>query len=116
MDQRLAELNEARSVQGLKPIAIGSGIHTGPVIAGNVGNMHKAQYTVIGDTVNLASRREGLNKDYGSTVVLSQTTWEALPADFVATLKATRLAAVEIRGKAAGSRLVLSPVSLRWKS
>ena len=99
MGQRLQELNRQRQASGRPAIAIGSGIHTGPVIAGNVGNARRAQFTVIGDTVNLASRLEGLNKDYGSTIVLSQSTWEALPPDARDSLSATRLPTVEIRGK-----------------
>ncbi len=70
----LAELNRHFIASDLPPLAIRIGLHTGEAIVGNLGSQKRFDYTVIGDTVNLASRLEGLNKFYGSTVMASEVT------------------------------------------
>ena len=98
MRTRLAELNEERSRSGRGSVRIGIGMHSGQVIAGNVGSSRKLQYTVIGDAVNVASRLESLNKEYGSYLLMSGATYELL-GEAAAGLRFDEIRGAEIRGK-----------------
>jgi adenylate cyclase len=78
MDRALAALNARWETAGLPRLRMGIGIHTGSVFAGNVGGRDRIKYTVIGDPVNVASRVEGLNKDLGTTILVTEETLTAV--------------------------------------
>ncbi|MBI3544165.1 MAG: adenylate/guanylate cyclase domain-containing protein [Deltaproteobacteria bacterium] len=75
----LEELNKEFEKKYGLTIDIGIGINTGPVTVGNFGSSRVFSYTVIGDNVNLASRLEGVNKEYGTKIIVSETTYAQLP-------------------------------------
>ncbi len=74
MIAKLAELNRSFAERGIQAIDIGVGINTGDAVVGNMGAAIRFDYTAIGDNVNLASRLEGLNKVYGTHVIVSEAT------------------------------------------
>ena len=78
MISTLQRLNGVRAERKQPPIAIGVGLNTGEVVAGNIGSPKRMSYTVIGDSVNLASRLEGATKLYGGSILLSEFTYRAL--------------------------------------
>jgi adenylate cyclase len=95
MRKVLREINEYRAKEAKPPIRIGIGIHTGTVAAGMLGGALQSEYTVIGDAVNVASRIEGLTKEHHVDVLISETTFAALPEP----RRGEKLAAAEIRGR-----------------
>jgi adenylate cyclase len=88
MLDRLAELNRERQEEAAAgnlrfiPIKIGVGLNTGRCVVGNMGSDMRFQYTVLGDSVNLASRLEGQTKSYGVQILLGSRTAEALRDKF----------------------------------
>ncbi len=74
MRQGLEELNTNRVKEGKIPFRHGIGIHTGEVLAGNTGSEDQPSYALIGDTVNLASRLQGLNKEFCTEIIFSEST------------------------------------------
>ena len=78
MIRELNRLNEKWAAEGRPALDIGIGISTGPMIAGNIGSEAIMSYTVIGDAVNLGARLESLNKQYGTRIIISEATRDAL--------------------------------------
>jgi adenylate cyclase len=72
MDQALRELNQRWEAAGLPRLRMGIGLHTGEVFAGNVGGAAKLKYAVVGDPVNVTARLESLNKDLGTTILMTE--------------------------------------------
>lgn len=74
----LVEFNREAEEKGYSPIALGIGINTGDIVAGNMGSEKRFDYTVMGDSVNLASRLEGQSKQYGVEIIASEYTLASL--------------------------------------
>jgi adenylate cyclase len=96
MKDTLEALNRQWEEEGRPPLKIGVGVNSGPVAVGNMGSDRLFDYTAIGDNVNLASRLEGLNKYYGTNILISQATAEALENGFIL----RDVDRVQVKGKA----------------
>ena len=96
MLQKVAYLREKWLMEGKPKIEIGIGICTGEVFIGNIGSEARMEYTVIGDTVNLASRIESFNKVYKTNLLVSSSTYSYI-SDVADVIKINE---VKIRGKA----------------
>lgn len=77
MQTRLVEMREAWKKEGKAELTVRVGINTGPMVVGNMGSKTRMDYTMMGDAVNLASRLEGANKQYGSYSMISHSTYSA---------------------------------------
>lgn len=77
MAHRVDELRAQWRAEGKPDINIGLGVNTGRVVVGNMGSRKRFNYTVLGDPVNLASRLEGVNKEYSTRIVVSESTYRS---------------------------------------
>ena len=84
MVARLEQLNMDWQKRGMDSIAIGIGVNSGPVNVGNMGSEKRLSWTAMGDNVNLASRLEGMTKQYRSSIIISESTYSEIKHQFVA--------------------------------
>ncbi len=81
MESRLAELNKRFKEKQLPSLSHGIGIHTGQVLAANIGSPNRLSYLLVGDTVNLASRLQAKTRDLDVAMIISQQTISNLKQD-----------------------------------
>ena len=93
----LESWNEAQRAAGKRTLRHGIGIHSGSVIAGNIGSGDRLSYALVGDTVNVASRIQALNKEFGTTVLVSAAT----QARLASSAGLVALPAARVKGHAA---------------
>ena len=95
MRQRLRQWNARPEQAGKPPLRHGIGIHTGTVLAGNIGSAERLSYALVGDPVNLASRIQGLTKDLHADILISDATRRRLDA----AVEVEELPAVTVKGR-----------------
>ncbi|MEO0489685.1 MAG: adenylate/guanylate cyclase domain-containing protein, partial [Cyanobacteria bacterium J06659_2] len=109
MRQALAELREQQKAAGKPLFFHGIGISFGEVIAGNIGSVQRLEYTVIGDTVNVASRIEGLTKQLGTDILITQALYDQVRED----VEAIDMGAHRLHGREQDAVQVYSLVGLK---
>ena len=95
MQKRLAALRPKWKKEGKPAMEVRCGVNTGVMIVGNMGGKDRFDYTVIGDSVNLASRLEGANKQYGSKIMISDMTFQHVKGKVVV----RELDLIQVKGK-----------------
>lgn len=95
MIKKLKKLNEELEKEGLPEIKIGIGLFNGKATVGNIGSSERLSYTVMGDTVNTASRLEGLNKEYGTQIIVGESVMKKAKGEYIFKF----LGAVKVKGK-----------------
>jgi adenylate cyclase len=95
MMERLKELQREWEQRGIPKLDIGIGLSTGAVTVGNMGSHMRFDYTVMGDSVNLGSRLEGMNKEYGTHIIVPKYTYEEIKHEFIL----RQLDVIKVKGK-----------------
>ncbi|PIX16282.1 MAG: adenylate/guanylate cyclase domain-containing protein, partial [Elusimicrobia bacterium CG_4_8_14_3_um_filter_50_9] len=93
MQSALEDFNQRRTSEGKEPISIGIGINSGEAIVGNVGSEKKVEFTVVGDSVNIASRLESNSKK--GQILIGKNTYKRVK-DYIT---AKKLGCIEMKGK-----------------
>jgi adenylate cyclase len=101
MQRRLEAMRENWRKQGKSELSVRMGINTGPMVVGNMGSRDRMDYTMMGDSVNLAARLEGVNKYYGSLILISEFTYGHIKDLFLC----RELDMVRVQGKKDAIRL-----------
>lgn len=121
MKQAEKTLNDEMMASGFTPMPVYTriGINTGPMVVGNMGTDNKMNYTIMGNDVNLAARLEGVNKQYGTWILVSEMTWNATNGMFLGRkLDRVRVVGIEtpvqlynimgVRAEASGRQVALA--------
>ena len=95
MTEKLQELQTRWAQQGLAQINFGAGINTGPMVVGNMGSSRRFNFTIMGDNVNLASRLESINKQFGTRIIISESTYAEVRQEMLA----RELDLIRVKGK-----------------
>ena len=91
----LKKLQKKWADEGRPVFDIGIGVNSGDMVVGNMGSEMRFDYTVMGDSVNLGSRLEGINKEYGTNVIISEYTYDRIKEEFFC----RELDSVRVKGK-----------------
>ena len=95
MVEALKEFQRRWEIDGIPEISMGVGINSGPMSVGNMGSDMLFDYTVVGDHVNLGSRLEKLNREYGTNIIISEFTHRHIKDTFIC----RELDIVKVRGR-----------------
>lgn len=109
---RLAQMRPALRQRTGKELFMRIGINSGPVVVGNMGSRNRFNYTILGDAANLASRLEGVNKQFGTYACISEATREAMGNNFAV----RELARVAVVGRKAPVRIFEPMLPAEWQA
>ena len=101
MSKALVSLRERWAKEGRPAINVRMGINSGSMVVGNMGSAQRMDYTIMGDAVNLASRLEGANKAYGSDLMISEATYQAVKDD----VEVRELDTIRVVGKSESTKV-----------